>query len=158
LTLAADHHSSQRALSSTEPHQWIYFFAGCLCLLSMMSSSFLFLQRVLAIYNGNKRIRIAFCIFWFLVSCSDIVMPFGAHEETTLGISENQGYQPWVSLSTWCLFLFDSAVIVAVSYRILSSYSISTGEREASLYNLLTGRTLPSFSRAIFQGGLQYYL
>ncbi|KAF7777714.1 hypothetical protein Agabi119p4_3786 [Agaricus bisporus var. burnettii] len=144
-----------------EPHNWIYVLSGCLCLLSMMTSSFLFLQRILAIYHDDKRVRRCFWVLWVVTSLSDIVIPVGGHQNRIPETNQNKDsdIQTWVSTSAWCLLLFDSAVIIAMSYKVFLTQACGNfAENEIfSLYKLLTGRTLPAFSRAIFRGGVQYY-
>lgn len=72
--------------------------------------------------------------------------------------------QPWVALSDWGVFVFDTAVIVAVSLKLGRSfsaggeYSNNNSGNRVPWYNVLTGSHLPRFTRAILRGGQLYYL
>jgi hypothetical protein len=130
-------------------------------MLSLMASSFLFLHRVLAVYQGHGRIQRVFVIFWLVVALSrvsDIVIPFTGSPAGAPGtnIRIDTGINVWVTTCVWLAFLFDTAVTLAISYKLWRTYRIPT--ENTSWYRSLTGKTLPRLPRTIFRGGLQYYL
>lgn len=138
----------------------MYITSACMGILSMMMSSFLFLQRVLAIYHEEKWVRRCFCFLWAINLPSLIMVAFGGRPTQTPGTNDYQDddIKPWVSLSLWLILLFDTAVLLATSYKIVFSFNTAPASQGVSWFNLLTGRTLPRLSRSIFRGGQQYYL
>lgn len=132
--------------------------AGVLCILSIGSSSYLFLQRVRAVYADSKRVRWLFSIFWFIYTVSEITVPLGVEPAFIPGTHyyKDSGIHPVVALSFLIGILFDSSVFLAVSYKIASTHSLS--DERIGWDSLVTGKALPRLSRAILQGGQQYYL
>jgi hypothetical protein len=129
-------------------------------MLSMMMSSFLFLQRVLAIYHGNKRVQRCFSALWLVVALSDIVIPVGGNPSDVPGteIRKDSGIDSWVALCFWLSFSFDTTVVLAMSYKIWLSHDRVPGERHLTWFQRVSGGALPQLPRLIFRGGLQYYL
>jgi hypothetical protein len=64
--------------------------------------------------------------------------------------------QQYMSAAGFVWFLFDGLVFLAVSYKIATSYSST--EDGLSWNTIVSGRALPRLSRAILQGGQQYFL
>ena len=63
----------------------------------------------------------------------------------------------WAALSVLLSspVLFDTLVYVAITYKILSTHRTS---RQGYWRDFCCGKALPHLSRAVFQGGQQYYL
>lgn len=130
-------------------------FTGSTCMLSLMASSYLLLQRVLVFYQGNKPIRRSFTVFWLVVALSrisEIVTPYTGTPED----DPDSGIHIWVTTCLWLALLFDTAVTVAISYKLWKSYRLP--HENVRWYQSIIGRTLPQLPRVIFRGGLQYYL
>lgn len=150
------------ALAMDSPQKFVTASA-CMSMVAMSSSSFLFLQRVVALYSEEKWVQRCFCILWVLLSLSEIVivLPLGGNTTQVPGTSffKDDNIQAWVSLNIWFVLFFDTAVLLAVSYKMARSFSTMSRESgRVSWFNFLSGKTLPRLSRLIFRGGQQYYL
>lgn len=134
------------------------FVGGMFCMLAFGCSSFLFLRRVQAVYADNKWIRWFFSIFWLVYTGCEIPVPFITEPITIPGTRyyQNSGIRPIIALSTFAGVLFDSSVFLAISYKIASSHSLP--DEQIGWTSLVSGRSLPRLSRAVLQGGQQYYL
>lgn len=126
-------------------------------MLSTITSSYLFLRRVQAIYTEEKKIQWFFFILWVLLSGSDVLILIGMDPTSIPGTHYylDAGIPSYVAVSFFTMLLFDTSVFVAVSYKIMSAYNVNS---QVPWYALISGRTLPRLSRAIFRGGQQYYL
>lgn len=133
--------------------------SATLLMLSMVMSSFLFLQRVQAVYAQQKWVRWTFFVLWVIFSASDILIPIGIHPTTIPGTHYYlSGGTPSYDASTvFTLLFFDTSVLIAISYKVASGYNSMPNER-VPWYTLISGRALPRLSRAILRGGQQYYL
>jgi hypothetical protein len=130
-------------------------------ILSLIASSFLFLQRVLAVYHqSSKWVKWAFSIFWVIVCVSDITIAIGGHPSDIPGthLTKDSGMAPWVATSAWCALVYDTVIILAITYKIWSTQKIGLENQNLPWYQVVSGKTLPVFSRAVFRGGVQYYL
>lgn len=134
--------------------------SGCLCMLSTITSSYLFLQRVRAVYADVKWVRWIFSVFWVILLASDILIPIGIHPTSIPGTQYylDAGVPPYVALSIFTIVFFDTSVLVAISYKIMSTYTMIPMDEQVPWYTFLSGGKLPRLSRAIFRGGQQYYL
>ncbi|EKM76189.1 hypothetical protein AGABI1DRAFT_131509 [Agaricus bisporus var. burnettii JB137-S8] len=134
-------------------------------LLLIISSSYLFLRRVLAIYSTEKWVRRCFIASWVIHSItSAIVVPLGGDPSLFPGTGyfKSAKLKPWVATCDWGMLAFDTAVVVGISVKLGRSFSDSeyrhNDGNKVSWYGVLTGRHLPRFSRAIVRGGQLYYL
>lgn len=135
---------------------------GTLCMLSVITSSYLFLQRIQAIYAGDKWIRRIFFVLWVVLSASHIVIPIGIDPSFIPGTRYylDAGVPAYVALSNFSLLFFDTLVLIAISYKIASEHSAAPTNKRVRVpwRALVSGSKLPRFSRAVFRGGQQYYL
>jgi hypothetical protein len=161
IYIAETHSLSIQAPANNSSPAVLYLISACLYMISMMTSSFLFLQRVTAIYHEDKWVRRGFSVLWLVSSLSGILIPLSGHPNSVPGTDVREdGISPWVTTNTWLSFSFDTSVMLAISYKIWLSHRrpVLPEDRNLSWYHLVTGRTLPRLSRSIFRGGLQYYL
>ncbi|KAF9452892.1 hypothetical protein P691DRAFT_720652 [Macrolepiota fuliginosa MF-IS2] len=125
----------------TTPIQNLYALSvvgGCLSALSVSCSGFLFLRRVHAVYANSQVIQWTFSAFWVIFAGSTATVPFGTVPTALVSL------------------LYDSCVFLAISYKIASQHG-SPDER-VGWATLVSGKALPRLSRAVLQGGQQYYL
>ncbi|KAI5999801.1 hypothetical protein F5J12DRAFT_846744 [Pisolithus orientalis] len=123
---------------------------------SSAAAAYLFLKRVHAVYFGNKVVRHFFSFLWIVgvgTSCATFQDAMDDQHEIadTKHCIRYQSQTP-VSVAFMGPVLFDTLVYLAIAYKILTSY------RMLGWKALLCGSGLPDFSRAVFQGGQQYYL
>jgi hypothetical protein len=69
------------------------------------------------------------------------------------GYYMDSGIHPYVALSFLCGLIFDSSVFMAISYKLAFMHAPADGWK-----TLVSGKALPRLSRAVLQGGQQYYL
>ncbi|XP_006456212.1 hypothetical protein AGABI2DRAFT_146114 [Agaricus bisporus var. bisporus H97] len=134
------------------------FAKRCCCMLSIWSSSFLFLRRVKAVYPDNNWIKRFFSVLWFINGGTEITVVLGVGASHAPGTLHCIDIQPahYVIAGGLAPVVFDTLVFLAISYKIGTAYS--TMDVRVSWGTLISGRALPRLSRAILQGGQQYYL
>lgn len=123
----------------------------------MSVTSFLFLRRVQAVYAGNHFVWWIFGFLWFGIIAADVMLFLGTHSRHIPGTYYCMlyGVKQYVSATSFIPAAFDTLVFFAISYKI-AFRSINTIGSDWS--KLFSGNTLPAFSRAVLQGGQQYYL
>jgi hypothetical protein len=131
-------------------------------ILGMSSTSFLFLQRARALYADNRVVRWTFSFLW-LAECAvmatlGITATTFTHVPGTQYCTSSSVERPLAAGGFVWLF-FDTCVFLAISYRIASSpHFVIDADARLSWGTLISGKALPSLSRAVLQGGQQYYL
>jgi hypothetical protein len=136
----------------------LFISIGCSCILSVFSSSFLFLRRVQAVYSGNRWVSFFFFALWLIGGGLVVTVPLGARATHIPGTKYCIDLEPphYVIAGGFTPVVFDTFVFLAISYKIGTSHS--THDARVSWSTLVSGRALPQLSRAILQGGQQYYL
>ncbi|XP_006457148.1 hypothetical protein AGABI2DRAFT_146775 [Agaricus bisporus var. bisporus H97] len=142
------------------PLNVVYIMAALFYALSKTASSFLFLQRVLAVWHDNKWVRRTFSILWFLDLLSDISAILGGSPTYIPGTIKFRdcGVRPWASISFFCFFIYDTGVVVVITYKIWLAQKELQETRDLRWYHWLSGKALPRLSRSLLTGGMQYYL
>ncbi|KAF9241315.1 hypothetical protein BU15DRAFT_73441 [Melanogaster broomeanus] len=123
------------------------------------SSSYLFLTRVHAVFLQDRIVRHFFTFLWlagFGASFLSLIGPLQDNYEIAdtkhcIG-SRVADYQSAAFIVSG---LFDALVFLAVTYKVLVSYRVSTPRTWRAFWR---GEALPRLSRAILQGGQQYYM
>ncbi|KAF9449862.1 hypothetical protein P691DRAFT_811549 [Macrolepiota fuliginosa MF-IS2] len=136
----------------------VFLSIGCCCVVSIISSSFLFLRRVQAVYANNRWVRRFFFTLWLVVGGMVTSVPIGvraAHIPGTKYCIDSEPKQ-YVFAGTLFHVVFDTLVFLAISLKVGRSHSIQ--DARVSWSTLVSGKALPRLSRAILQGGQQYYL
>ncbi|KAI6099952.1 hypothetical protein EDD16DRAFT_493866 [Pisolithus croceorrhizus] len=123
---------------------------------SFAAASYLFLKRVHAVYFANKVVQHTFSFLW-LVSVGTSCAAFAGADHNSLEIADTKHcvrHQGWYALSIAFInpVLFDTLVYFAITYKILVTHT--GGGWKA----LCSSSALPHLSRAVLQGGQQYYL
>ncbi|EKM77798.1 hypothetical protein AGABI1DRAFT_130070 [Agaricus bisporus var. burnettii JB137-S8] len=132
--------------------------AGVSCTLAHLTASFIFLQRLWAVYALHRLVKIVFFVLWLGANGLMTTSIYGAR----FGHIPGTGYctylevHPYVSAAGFMLASFDTAVFVAISYKI--SISHGGGRIGINWDTIVSGRALPRLSRAVLQGGQQYFL
>ncbi|EJD00308.1 uncharacterized protein FOMMEDRAFT_91359 [Fomitiporia mediterranea MF3/22] len=128
--------------------------------LAVSSTSLLFFFRIRAIFNQEKIVVVLFGFLWLCVFAGCMTVPFaiaGTHIGPTV-FCINSAVKPYSSAGIIISAVNDTLVLIAISLRILynsASIQDNVGARIKAFWN---GRSLPSLSRSILQGGQQYYL
>lgn len=128
------------------------------CILSMACASFLFLRRLHAVYSDNRIIRGIFTLLWIGMSTCGIPVFIGVHVGYIPGTNYCISYkiEEYVSVIDFFPAAFDTLVFFAISYKVLAVHGVA--EEGRSWKDIVTGKALPQLSRALLQGGQQYYL
>ncbi|KAF9241312.1 hypothetical protein BU15DRAFT_73439 [Melanogaster broomeanus] len=123
------------------------------------ASSYLFLKRVHAVFLQDRNVCHFFTFLWFASFGTSFLSLIGslnkAYEIADTKHCINRGVPDYVSAAFIVPGLFDALVFLAVTYKMLVSYRASTPKTWRALW---CGEALPRLSRAILQGGQQYYM
>ncbi|KAF8180737.1 hypothetical protein K438DRAFT_1841722 [Mycena galopus ATCC 62051] len=124
------------------------------------STSLLFFFRVRAIYGGTRAVTIIFGLMWIAVLATSIIIPIA-----TIGV--NIGPSRYCILAELAPYagavgvtpgLFDTAVFVAISYRLVGNTHVEYNSFKQKARAFVTGAYLPSLSRSLFVDGQVYYM
>lgn len=130
-----------------------------LCVASVGCSSYLFLQRVCAIYADSPRVRFFFSTFWSSYHLSNIGTVIVSTRPTFIPGThhfQDAGVNRILASSVLAAITFDSCVFIAISYKVMSTHALVDGRVQWS--SLVSGKALTPLSRAVLQSGQQYYL
>lgn len=133
---------------------------GTLCGLTAASSSFLFMRRVQAIFKSHQMVVHAFTVLWIINATLSLV--FGiisvtpVDKVTPAGYCVGVGVKHYAAVAIFAILAFDSLVFFVTSYGI--AHSQSADEGGSLLAKIASTSALPRLSRAVLQGGQQYYL
>ncbi|KAH7929193.1 hypothetical protein BV22DRAFT_1125959 [Leucogyrophana mollusca] len=139
--------------------QALLFGVGACAVLSQSLTALLFLLRVVVIWRGNKRILALFSVLWMCAVGGMIAIPVGirgAHIGPTQQCI-NTDVAPCTKAAASVGLVNDSAIFVAISYRILTRCVVEDTFK-GRVRAFFGGASIPQFSRALLQGGLHYYL
>ncbi|KAF5360788.1 hypothetical protein D9756_004984 [Leucocoprinus leucothites] len=125
---------------------------------SYCCSTFLFLRRLHAVYSDQRWVRWIFSLLWIAYVAVEFSVPFGVG---TIHIPGTRYYRSTVTkrnvgANGILLLIYDTSVFLAITIKVVTSHS-STDER-VKWSTIVSGKALPRLSRAIIQGGQQYYL
>ncbi|KXN82660.1 hypothetical protein AN958_02337 [Leucoagaricus sp. SymC.cos] len=133
---------------------------GVGCVLTIASTTLIFLQRLRAVYTGNRYVKIIAILLWI---GTVITMAFTVVDAKSLHIPGTRYCVYAVIdrplLANGVVFLvFDTFVFLATSYKIASSHLYAEDGAPARLEAAISGKALPRLSRAVLRGGQEYYL
>ncbi|KDR74015.1 hypothetical protein GALMADRAFT_157818 [Galerina marginata CBS 339.88] len=122
------------------------------------ASSFLFFQRVKAVYSGQKIVHYVFFALLLTNIGMSTLVPIGSHVGplANTGYCVNTGLKHYTAGSAFSRLVFDSFVFLAISFRVATMRGVS-GE-SLSWKTLLSRNASSRLVRAILRGGQQYYL
>lgn len=133
---------------------------GLLCIFTMGSTSFLFLRRVQAIYTGNRWVQWIFTLLWIGTTGIDIMLIPGTGSKHIPGTAYCIVYKarPYIPIVNYMPAVFDTFVFFAISYKIAFQHNQVPGPEQSWTSSWFSAKTLLMLSKAILQGGQQYYL
>ncbi|KAF9241308.1 hypothetical protein BU15DRAFT_60935 [Melanogaster broomeanus] len=123
------------------------------------ASSYLFLKRVHAVFLQDRNVWLFFTFLWLtgfgtsFLSLADPLHEYYEFADTKHCISRK--VEEYQSIAFIVPGLFDTLVFLAVTYKILMSHRVSTPRSWRAFW---CGEALPRLSRAVLQGGQQYYM
>ncbi|KAF9242893.1 hypothetical protein BU15DRAFT_72542 [Melanogaster broomeanus] len=146
----------------TGPFTQCGILALTLCVFWVMASaacSYLFLKRVHAVFLQDRIV----CHFFSFLWCAGFGTPFlsfigSLHNNYEIADTEHcigRKVPDYLSAAFIVPGLFDTLVFLAVTYKILVSHRASTSRTWRAFW---FGEALPRLSRAVLQGGQQYYM
>ncbi|KAI6126828.1 hypothetical protein F5141DRAFT_358866 [Pisolithus sp. B1] len=129
-------------------------------IISSAAASYLFLRRVHAVYFGSKDVQYTFSFLWIVGICASGLLLYdaihGYHEIANTKHCIRQQYWAALPIAFGIPVSFDCLVYCAIMHKILSTHR--TGQKKGWKYYFCPSKGLPHFSRAVFEGGQQYYL
>ncbi|KIK54844.1 hypothetical protein GYMLUDRAFT_892031 [Collybiopsis luxurians FD-317 M1] len=128
----------------------------CCTLLGYNASSFLFLLRAQVIYSTSTLVKCAFQALWVVQVSLSIPIPLGPSSSRLEGTHYcvNIGVKEYVVIIP---IIYDFLVFVFISYRVATTHGRDVDD--CPLWKMfLSGRALPRLSKALLQGGQQYFL
>ncbi|EKM78885.1 hypothetical protein AGABI1DRAFT_129159 [Agaricus bisporus var. burnettii JB137-S8] len=171
--------SSIQLTSSVDSQVSLLYGALVLCALAIGCSSFLFLRRVQAVYADHKYVQWFFSVLWLVCFACEVFILIEISPSNIPGTNRFQdtGAKPTFTISIYGVVVFDTCVFLAISYKLAKTFVgqrrvINAGRGEdgsdiatpatmttwAWWSTAISGKALPRLSRAILQGGQQYYL
>lgn len=128
-------------------------------IISTAAASYLFLVRVHAVYHASKSVRHIFSFLWLVcVGVTFLALPDSLNDYAEIADTKHciraRSWSPLGVAYTSPVY-FDMAVYFAISHKIFSTHGKSERKR---WFSFRWTKALPRFSRAIVQGGQQYYL
>ncbi|KAF5354059.1 hypothetical protein D9756_006975 [Leucocoprinus leucothites] len=125
---------------------------------SSASTTFIFLQRLRAVYSGNRRVQIIAIVLW-IGTC--VTMALTVVDARSAHIPGTQYCAYMVVnrslLANGIVFVgFDTFAFLAITYKI--GFCHLDVESGAGWTAAISGKALPRISRAVLRGGQQYYL
>ncbi|KAI6016522.1 hypothetical protein EDC04DRAFT_527562 [Pisolithus marmoratus] len=129
-------------------------------IISTAAASYLFLRRVHAVYFGNKNVQYFFSLLWITgIGTSCLLLYDAIHSYREIADTKHcVRQQDWAALHVAFAIpvVFDNLIYFAIMHKILSTHQ--TGQKRGWRTFFSHPKGLPHFSRAVFQGGQQYYL
>ncbi|KAF9233842.1 hypothetical protein BU15DRAFT_79700 [Melanogaster broomeanus] len=123
------------------------------------ASSYLFLKRVHAVFIHDRIVCHFFTFLWLAAfGGSLVVLPGPLHDYYEIANTKhciNHNIEDYVSIAFIGPVIFDALVFLAITYKILTFHNPS---KPRSWKEFCYGEALPRLSRAVLQGGQQYYM
>lgn len=162
--------------------QAITIGVACSSMVATGTSSFLFLLRVQAVYSHSKLVKYAFCVLWLVQIGVSVLLPLGVSDFLTLnpfipiweklsdfaltqasagplydtGYCINTGVKKFVIAAAFMPPFFDTLVFGFISYHLVTKHVNRSDHFHWRTF--FSGKALPRLSKALLQGGQQYYL
>lgn len=123
-------------------------------------TSLLFFFRVRAVYCCARAVTIVFGLMWLAVLGTSLIIPIasrGINIELTpyCSLGDLAPYAETIGLNPG---LFDTAVFLAISYRLVGNTHVEYRSWRQKARAFFTGAYLPSFSKSLFMDGQLYYM
>ncbi|KAJ7288813.1 hypothetical protein C8J57DRAFT_1166515 [Mycena rebaudengoi] len=129
--------------------------------IAVSSAAFLFFFRVRAIYNNSRVATVIFGVLWLAVLATSITVPVSGRGTSignppqcvTLARHGARGGSSGITIT-----IHDTIVFFAISYRLVANFAHGQQTRGTQLKELLSGASLPAFSKSLFTDGQMYYM
>ncbi len=130
------------------------------CVVTMATTSWLFLRRVHAVYADKRYVRWFFSFLWVAASGALITLSPGTSGKHIPDTNYCTVYavKRWAPLNDFMPAIFDTLVFIAVSYRLAFQTHQELGAKTNWTAAWFSTKGLPTISRAMLQGGQQYFL
>ncbi|KAF9044933.1 hypothetical protein BJ165DRAFT_1527878 [Panaeolus papilionaceus] len=137
--------------------------------IAIPSASLLFFFRLRAVFLGNKLVTSTFAILWLCELATSLMYPlsFPLGYVTSNNVDESmpsaclphfdQDAGKVLLLPITMTFLFDTLVLIAISWRLTKNTHTEQGFRNG-VRTFFGGKYLPAFSQALLQDNQLYYL
>lgn len=127
--------------------------------IAVTSTSLLFTIRVRAIYGGSKSITVFFGLLLLFVigGCLTTIEGDSVREVGSTGYCVNHKFESYATSSVIAPLVNDTLVFLAISWRLMRSTPLCDG-RKFRIRDVIFGRRMPPFSRALLKDGQIYYL
>ncbi|KAJ3568517.1 hypothetical protein NP233_g5663 [Leucocoprinus birnbaumii] len=132
---------------------------GVICLATLITTSFLFLRRLHAVFFDQRKVRWFFSFMWFGATVVTILGPMGIvakHIDGT-GYCTYEQVHSYSAISEFLLAAFDTTVFLAISYKLICSH-VEVRVSDVSTWKAFFTGNLPPISRALLRGCQHYYL
>lgn len=126
---------------------------------SVAFTAALFFFRVRAIYGKTRLVTVIFGLLWLGVAALSTTITFGG-DAIPIGPTKYclvSKLAPYVGASSIMVTVHDTAVFLAISYRLVTNTYVVHSHKELAKV-LFSGAYLPSFSRSLFVDGQVYYM
>lgn len=132
---------------------------GAMYSIAVPSTTLLFTIRVRAIYGGNKYITVFFGVLWLFVigGCITTIHGDSVREIGSTGYCVNTHFESYATSSVIAPLVNDTLVFLAISWRLMQVTLLRDGHK-VHIQEIVLGRRMPPFSRALFNDGQMYYL
>ncbi|KAF7969572.1 hypothetical protein HWV62_26871 [Athelia sp. TMB] len=131
---------------------------GTVFVLSVASTSMMFLLRVRAVYLNSTRITTLFALMWLGTVTLTVVTDLNMRADHQLGsrICIDEDLARYAAFPVYATFFGDTMVFVAITYRLMAD--AATGDDwHSRLLSMVQGRGLRRLSRSLLQSGQLYY-
>jgi EamA domain-containing membrane protein RarD len=128
------------------------------CVLTAASTTFIFLQRIRAVYSQDYWVQTLAILLW-LGTCSTTAFTSFQAQSTRIPGTQICTYNidhPALLANVAVFLGFDTFAFFAISYKIAASHLDS--EAGITWGSAISGKALPRISQTILRGGQQYYL
>ncbi|KAJ7435020.1 hypothetical protein B0H11DRAFT_1938004 [Mycena galericulata] len=132
----------------------------CFYPIAVPATCMLFFLRVRAIYGGQRTVTACFALLWLAVLGACLTVPFGGGG-VNIGATQFcliSELAPYTGAAAITPTVHDTAVFIAISYRLLANTHVRQRSRAAALKAFFSGGYLPSFSKSLFVDGQMYYI
>ncbi|PPQ65077.1 hypothetical protein CVT24_003031 [Panaeolus cyanescens] len=134
--------------------------------IAVPATCFLFYLRLRAIFDRQKLFSITFGFLWTIVLASCLTFVFGT-SASNIGATQYciiSRLEDYVASSAIIPLIYDTLVFGAITWRLTLDTHVgfdhlqAQGSPNTKLTDIVSGKFLPAFTRAILQDGQVYYL
>jgi len=138
--------------------QSVQIAAGLCFMIAIPSTSLLLFLRLRAVFVGDRMVNMFYAILWLTTVGGGIAVPLaikGGHIGPT-NYCINTAVKQYSSVGFITPTVYDTFVVIAISWRLITATAVD-GSFRGRLKCFFGGQGLPALSKALLQGGQQYY-